>query len=1471
MNAILHGRSHLPGDDTAHRKSCGRAHFPFVRVAAFALGLLAALASAEPADVPVPEPLRISLPPVARLRLPKDSPQHLSATLTGYLREKLALCASARVVPAARNTPILEELLSGAWALPDEGLLDAYSRQLPIQGLIRYAATNDTLHLTLHTTAGLRTHAIPTAAPATPRSIVLEAAAWIGRELALTAADQTLLATDDIDNPDAFAAYYFNPSLWLDWKTNAGEQSLEPLQPFLSGDAIPAPLVRLALTHLNAVIDKRGKPPTDLTVPRAVALANKLLPHALATVAEDELAAAVAAQPEAFLKDLLDLCEPLLAACRDTDAEVERMLTVMTTETQAPATDFGLDVAHRPAPLSQEKQTAALRLLAAAAPAPPALQALTAASRHADPAVRFAAALTLRPFPLTDTRKTLERLGQDKDAAVALAGRFALWAQGEPPANLLALARQHVAQPASSQPSAIEALAALATAEDRPALLRLRQCRPERLRRLVCSALLRLAPPEPDLLRSFLNDDDAGIVELTLAHLAGQPLDDDVQPLVRRLAADPAATVSAAARALLMPLCPSEPKDRLRFELELEHPYVRRQLLERAAADATGEGLDVLEAATRNADPYTRTYALTLLAGRAPARARPHLRAAISDAHLWVRLHGAALLAPLAEADDADSLAQALAANRDPAVAAYLESALARAQGRPAPAAGPAAHRVDGARTLTWNCGLGAAGADSPFQAYYMLNVEVNDVWRRCHGAGKIFFGRLETEGHPGRIAISPAARNRFWLALDRQLPTENLACIDGVVLGEESMSTAPDALWAEGWTLFCRDAALDPQRVDGRLENLNRYERRAWTHWSLERAIDGFNEMARYLRLRHARIRPGLQIATFLPEESLTDSPPNPAVRRWDFDVGGLYDYKNDNRIAAYTMVRRYQTLWPERPIIWLSLGFGGWEMKPVTYTWDVPLAPLNTRSLRGYADTVTAWLAGADAGWFSPFIFVHAGFDAKKETLHGIPVSIEDITPQSEVLTQAINYAWKDVDKILAQQRVRRPNLDDAGADPAAAVEAGDSLTLNDEAALASDAWTKDMDANRERYRRGFLLYQKYIYDCARVFADLPRLRVRPPILAVRQGLNRWSREPHGRPVVPGMALPAQYDFLCDLNTAAEGSMERYRLILAAYPGPLRDATLANLTAWLNAGPNLLYVHGVLDPDNTAEASTPADFDGMLANDWPWEANVTPKAARESGVKRPDPTALTLTLPDGETRAINAVVDATYQVRGDRVRVLAQADGQSVLVFWRAASPGGGGVLFDGIGSADGAYLRWLQTVLNDLNNKENLGVALSGPLLHVTGAIPPLTGAAAARRYGDLCATGTLAGVELLTGAADPVVDAKQYAALAAQAFVGKHVAAIGGYHVLSDAPLQEAKVVETGILVHSEGLVRITSRTGTPQVTPVQGQALPQPKDGVAWLLYEKTPGQARIAEATDGAPIEVLYFRSPGPVRVEARR
>ena len=212
-------------------------------------------------------------------------------------------------------------------------------------------------------------------------------------------------------------------------------------------------------------------------------------------------------------------------------------------------------------------------------------------------------------------------------------------------------------------------------------------------------------------------------------------------------------------------------------------------------------------------------------------------------------------------------------------------------------------------------------------------------------------------------------------IGIEAELPHEDVVYIDGVVYGEESMNFRPDSLWQSGWRLFALEAGLDPNLIKGDIETLSATQRRAWSHWAAERHIDGFNQLYDDTKLLYGKIRPGLQVATFMTEESLLSSGPNPADLRWKFDVGGIYDYKVSNRIAYY-LIRRIKTLWPDRPIIWLSLGIGGYEMNPVKYSLKTPTSPWRSRSDRAYADSITAWLAGADVGWFSTWIFVRHDF---------------------------------------------------------------------------------------------------------------------------------------------------------------------------------------------------------------------------------------------------------------------------------------------------------------------------------------------------------------------------------------------------------------------------------------------------------------------------------------------------------------
>ena len=1412
-------------------------------------------------------PLTVSLPVVTTLDDPTPEAS-LRGTLTVFLTEKLTACAGVRLVPNGRNRPLLQDFDSGAIDVPDEALHATYAAQVPVDAVVRYGVGDGRISMAVHTASGVKRHEVPLAPPATTRSAVLAAATWIGEALGLSDEERKKLGASDIADPNAFAACYENPTISVYWAYNAGERRLDRLTTFLSGTNVPPSLLRQAFADIAIFLTDKSGGGLRLNKQQAGLIALRLLPAGLGTLAEDEIAAVVRGQPEPFAKELTELCKPLLAVVRAPDAELEEFLSGAD-DAPPPAADAGLSARGK---LDAARQIAALRLLGSATPATGVLATLQSAAGHPDAAVRAAAADALGRLPAAEAAQALRKLAGDADEGVRLAAARHL---PEPPREVVELARRRLAAPPAGgpNPAAVEILVRAATAADVPLLLALRDVRPADLRRRVHEQVVRLAAADATVIGACLVDVDGEIVARALAALKGTTLAAGLRPLVERLATDPAPAVAQAAREVLGPLRPAEPVARLRFDLDFEHPWLRRKLLDGLAADPGAEGLTILEEATRNRDPQTRSHALGLLAAVAADRAAPRIRDAILDPHRWVRIHAAALLADRAGAADVAAIGKALAGNRDAAVAASLGAALARAEGRPEPPRSPPARRVADRPTVTWNTGLGEHAAESPFTAYYVLDTQVTDAWRRCAEQGKIVFGRISVEAHPGRIIVDRVARDRFWLAIDAQLGPTVLPFIDGVVLGEETMNTAPDTLWESGWPLFCRDAGLDPARVAGSLDNLTPPERQAWTHWSLERAVDGFNEMVRYIRLRHARLRPGLQVATFLPEESLAGGPPNPASRRWEFDVGGVYDYKGDARLAAYAMVRRYRTLWPDRPVMWLSLGFGGYEMDPIAYDRKMPRAPLATRGLRCYSDTVAAWLAGADAGWFSPMLLVAPGAKAPRDGgIQGVQVGIDDIAPDGGGLFgNGVNHAWKKVAAVLERRDVKlpgaaeSPGLDDADAEKAAAI------TLEDEGAQQAAAREAEVAAGRARFEDGMLLYQKYVYDCARVFNDLPRLRPEPPILVVRPGINRWSVEPGRRPFMPGMAILPHYDFLCDLDEAAGGPLDRYRLIVSGHAGPLHDATIAAVAGWLGRAGNLLYVHRRLAEEDDAERGTPADHDGVLANDWPWEGAVraVPAAAPAKGERR-GPAALDLDVGSAAKLKVEATVETTYECTAPEATVLARGPAGAVLVLWR--DPRGGAVLFDGLASTDGAWLEHLRGVFGRLHDEHGLGVPLAGPPLHVTGTAAAGEGHVvgdSAARY-PACGPATLPGIDLLTGVADPVVDPGLYGAVASERMLGRHVAVADGIHVLADRPFDEVRAIDGGLVVRTGGLVRVASARGSARIEPVDGPPLAEPPDALAWLLRDTRPGHARIAEQADGkssGPVD--YFRASGAVRITA--
>jgi len=167
-------------------------------------------------------------------------------------------------------------------------------------------------------------------------------------------------------------------------------------------------------------------------------------------------------------------------------------------------------------------------------------------------------------------------------------------------------------------------------------------------------------------------------------------------------------------------------------------------------------------------------------------------------------------------------------------------------------------------------------------------------------------------------------------------------------------------------------------------------------------------------------------------------------------------------------------------------------------------------------------------------------------------------------------------------------------------------DSRMFDEKKKQEKEKIKKQIEEQITAYRRGFHLYGKYVYDCARVFASLPRQNVIPPALAIRGGVSIWTTPGGPNPLVPGMALLNSYDYLLDVNKLPQFDLSQYKLIVVHDPPTVSDATIETITKWLKEQPVLLCVHKNLTDDNTAEASTPEDHDGKLKNDWPWEKDL-------------------------------------------------------------------------------------------------------------------------------------------------------------------------------------------------------------------------------------------------------------------------
>lgn len=1350
--------------------------------------------------------------------------------LLQFLNEWAQGHAAIRPADPERCELIVGWLKSGAFSLAADDFFNVFVAIQPVDAWIDLTAEADGARLRVQTADAAEFLLLSSGQMAAFRQAARASCAFIEQTLKVTP-DHAATAMLDTFVSDAEAvAYCTAPLTYARWPNNSGEAQLESVLPFWSVERTgPALASRILASALMQVSSKRRN--QDYTS-RAVSLAQAALPRVLGTDREASAEALVVALPESFENTLVALAQKVA------EDELLTMPDLMGGDSLPKMAAVAVPTGD---PLG------AVRLLGKLT-SKASLESLTLLAKAATPAVRVAVAQALLDRTEPEALAQLEALQADADRRVTFLVRLGAWRREASAGAPIAQARALLPEAGGLLWAVAEVLTTAGGVDDLEALRFLAASHDPAVRRPAIAALRRLLPDDVALWEAALCDPDVTVMRQALFALP-ETVPPALRPRLMALCDDPQAALGEAARAAVQTLRPTDRWEALRFDLSTEHPWVRRRLVARLAAETVPQAREVLREVCANRNAGTRADALAALMVSDVATGRAAALIALADPHRRVRLQAAALLADHAATADGVALHDAAATESDAAVRAYLSAADARLAGTPAPSA-PSARSVAARPALTWMCGMGNDAATSPYGAYYNLGVAVNERWREAYAAGKICFGRVSTVAQPGLAVLDPTWEDRSWLAVEAALPLHNLDVIDGVVFGEETMDFAPDSLWESGWRLFCIEAGLDPAAIAGAIGALNATQRRAWRHWAAERHIDGFNRLYDDTKLRFGLLRPGLQVATFLTEQCLLGSGPNPADLRWKFDVGGIYDYKGSSRVAYY-LIRRIKTLWPERPIIWLSLGIGGYEMNPVKYSLVTPATPLHSRADRAYADSMSAWLAGADVGWFSTWIFVLHDFKGGMGNLSGVQILLEDIAPGSPEVARGVEFAFKDIEKVYTPKPVA-PGLPTGIEAPSAVADAVMAALDAESDQKAAQAIRDRIVAEKTRMKDGFLFYRYYIDSAARIFGDLPRRYWRSPFLAVRNGLSVWSRAAEWADTT-GLNLLSECDFLADFNKVPAIGIDRYRTIVVANTTTFTDATLEAVTAWLRDTPNLLIVSGWLPTGNEAGVATVSNLTGRLTADWPWEGDISATPVAKPTVTK----KLALTGDPPLTLEQGTVV---MHYAGSGIEPLWLQNDAAVVALWRKKGFAGA-VLFDGLqhGSAD--YHNALRARINALADQgiglplpETAFVQLGNEGAVHAGAASPSAAARAA----------PLTGADWLSGVEAPAIGPGRRAAVTAETFEGDHVVCHDGIVVVATAPLTVVARDDGRLTVSSSGLMQVAG--GALELTAA-GAPLPERAPDAAWLFQATTDGAALQTWQENGRAQSRWFVRSASPVKI----
>ncbi len=1334
--------------------------------------------------------LQPPLPSVGRSDV-RDAGIRAEQTVALFLREWLEQEPAVRLVDESQSVALFRTLQSPAWRRkPEDNLLPLIRPCAAVDALATWRWREGVLSLTLHRQKGVSRFEFRWPSAASAPSALAGITSVLARALSVPFTNCPLGRTIPEDDGALLETVYMARRFRADWVNNSGEARLELLQPY---NKRLTPWIAAAILNAAATLssDKRNPQHPE----SGILMAQMALPAVLGTPFENEAHQFFRLnrfQTQILERAMLDMIRPSARDPLDTTSASSANLLADVQDEVVNALG---------GPRTPEQTAGAIRCLGTlrSRAALPLFEALFRSER---PLWRQAVANALREFEPPAGRMELERLATDADISVSTEALYSLWKRGElkQPTVLVTRAMQRLSQ-TTCDSAAVEILAVEGGAEVANRLKQVLRSNRVECRQWAVRGLIRLQAMDREVIDALLCDPDARALQTVLDHLPAAVLP-DVFDRLKVLANHTHGSLAEAARRRLASLAPDEPMARRRFELDVEHPYVRRRIVLELSEDSTESALKLLREACRNSDPHTRAAALQGLARREADGAAEIALDRLTDEHRWVVLYAAAVLADIARPCDAGRLRVAIRAETEPAVRRHLEIALARAEFRsPEPTLIPV-HGIPTNRTVVFLCGHGEEAPRSPIHGYYQLAYKPDEAARAAHAAGKIILARAnQTARHPGFVFFHDRWGDGFWLGLEEEFG--DLTALDGIVVGEESMSFRPFQLWEMGWRLFCREEGIDPDRIHGDREQLTEMEKAAWWRWEQRVSIEGFNLIYEYIKTRFGVLRPGFQVCTFMPDQN----GPCEFDQDWRFDIGAGYYYETNNR-HRYTQIRRFKTVWPDRPVIWLVDATARSLHQPLNYQFTPGSNTVPDPGSPLLADALCAWMAGAHPGYF--YARLALSKDMKPgPNASGKWVFLEDLSPRSPLLQEIVDHIFRGVEdhyRTLEGLKALKGAPDAALSHMASGTKDGVLDHLIDEK-VEEDPIRKRVEKEKEAMRWGLLLERSFAWEWARLLADLPPPPSPDPVLLVGDL----------RAETGGLRLPNSYDALHQVNAIAGRPLGRYRFIAIANgeKEPVALSVRTNLLQWLQATPGILYVHGRLDSEDHQEK-------------WPWASDLR---FREN----------------------------SYEIISTVAEPLEGESARASLVFWQGAGYRGG-VVFDG-GAISFASLR---DHLNRLVSSRAIGWRFSGPIGVEAVSWNGVKAMVSCRRAA--VEEAVLEGLDPMTGRRNPMLPRNRTGALTIESFRGQHLVVTNGWSLISEFPLEEGQWrVNVGEAVgRANGLLRVVTES---RITPYgpDGEPLPLVPENrlFSWLLEREEPGFA-VRETDAGV---VTWIRAQGMVRM----